>query len=403
MHSAGRTIWTLVLMLAVLLVAAAVFQAMRVVQPSEVLPGLTAIDASVEQMRATNHSVDAVRQARSDLEGLVARTTLEQTSSRPNAALVQRLQTVSASLAIAEAELSQQALRLTTLGAEIGTRVKLIKDQIGPPTTVDRLAGNTIKDLLIAFAWPLSVVIGASYLLVSSRGGVLLQRIFRHIRSLKVPGLEVVVGEELKETAEEAFKFHREQVKKQFDSWAQRQAIRETVNRILEEDVEPFLRRQLDPCPGYRCTIHVPDILFADSLYQLIDYAPMGEGPRGRAWSVRYGMMGKQWRLGSSGSSGEIPTNVEDLIRDWGMTRAEAREAGRRQSLVCAILQPENRDPVGIFYLDAANANAFGTREQAEPLLTVITQSCKKHGLVDALAMIRDELRKQAPLIQIYG
>ncbi|HTQ96983.1 MAG TPA: hypothetical protein VMH89_09255, partial [Candidatus Acidoferrum sp.] len=203
-------------------------------------------------------------------------------------------------------------------------------------------------------------------------------------------------------TAEQSISRYREQTKTQFDSWAQRQRIRETVDRILEEEVEPFLKT-LPSFPKYRCTIHVPDLLFADSLYQLVDYAPTGVGSRGRAWSVRYGMIGKQWRLGKSEIRGDVTTDTDALIRDWGMTRAEARQAQLRQSLLCAVLRQEMRDPVGILYLDVADANALGTPEQAGQLLQITEEACKKHGLIDSLATLQDELFKQAPLIRIYG
>jgi hypothetical protein len=299
---------------------------------------------------------------------------------------------------------TQESARAAALAGEVAGRVKLLKEQVGPPATLDRLAGLTVKELLIAFAWPLCATIAVLYFLGSAKGGTRLNAFIREFRSFKLFGFEFDRGEELKQTAEEAFRLHREQTKKQFDLWAQRQKVLETVNRILEADVEPFLRTELITVPKYRCTVHVPDLLFADSLYQLIDYVPKGERPRGRAWSVRYGMMGKQWRLGKSDWSGEITTDTDQLIREWGMTRAEARQAGTTQkSLLCVVLQQEMRDPVGILYLDVGAPNAFGSKEQADALLQVTEQACKKHGLIDALATLQDALLKQAPLIQIYG
>jgi hypothetical protein len=70
---------------------------------------------------------------------------------------------------------------------------------------------------------------------------------------------------------------------------------------------------------------------------------------------------------------------------------------------VCAVLRNEKGDPVGILYLDAAEANAFGSKEQLAELLRITEEACKKHGLIDALARLQDELRNQAPLIRIYG
>jgi len=394
-----------VLVLAGLLIAstAAVVQAVRIVRPTEILPGLAAIEGATGQLSTANGVGSALKQTRANVEAAAAELARMKASPPMLATALQSLKAADASLGIAESELVQQAAKTTTIAAEVAGHVRILREQVGPPATLDRLAGLTIKELLIAFAWPLMAAAVVLYALGTEQGRLQLSGFIKQFRSVKLPGLEFVVGDELKQTAEEAFRFHREQIKKQFDIGAQRQGVRETVTRLLENDIDPFFRAHLEDVPEYRCTVHVPDLLFADSLYQLIDYVPSGAGARGRAWSVRYGMMGKQWRLGKSARD-EVTSNVDDLIRDWGMTRSEAQGAGKRSnSLVCVILRSQTGEPVGIFYMDAAKPCAFGPEDQTENLLAEIENACLKHGLTDALSRLQDDLRRQAPLIQIYG
>jgi hypothetical protein len=52
--------------------ALAMFQARRVVQPAEILAGLTGIEAAVAQLNAESGAIPALRQARAALEVAIA-------------------------------------------------------------------------------------------------------------------------------------------------------------------------------------------------------------------------------------------------------------------------------------------------------------------------------------------
>src|SRR5579883_1483277 len=145
-----------VLVLAGLLIAstAAVVQAVRIVRPTEILPGLAAIEGATGQLSTANGVGSALKQTRANVEAAAAELARMKASPPMLATALQSLKAADASLGIAESELVQQAAKTTTIAAEVAGHVRILREQVGPPATLDRLAGLTIKELLIAFAWP---------------------------------------------------------------------------------------------------------------------------------------------------------------------------------------------------------------------------------------------------------
>lgn len=143
------------------------------------------------------------------------------------------------------------------------------------------------------------------------------------------------------------------------------------------------------------------DALFKNSYYQLIDYLPTG-GNRGRAWSVRYGMVGRAWRLEKDSWNGEIPSSEEGLIHDWGMTRDEARGSAR-QTMLCCILKTSAGTPVGALYIDAKGKHNFGNDVQMGELAKKACEAAESAGLIKSLDAIWEEIKKKAPLVEVYG
>jgi hypothetical protein len=144
---------------------------------------------------------------------------------------------------------------------------------------------------MLALVWPVVLAILILYLFNSKSA----LEVFKHIASLvstvKVPGgLEIAFagGAAVKSTQEEVIKGYRQQVITQYDLAANQTQISDTVERIIKECIEPFFGEHGLKRPDFRCTIHVRDILFQSSLYQLIDYLPRkwsaaGKVTRGRA------------------------------------------------------------------------------------------------------------------------
>jgi hypothetical protein len=193
-----------------------------------------------------------------------------------------------------------------------------------------------------------------------------------------------------------------------YDAVAAQYQIADTAGRIVKDKITPFFVRELGAAPDFRCTIHVQDMLFQDSLYQLIDYLPRkwsegDKGGRGRAWSARRGLLGRYWRLEESGVQHAVPTSESDLIKEWGLTKAEAESASGRQTLFCALIRATNESPLAMFYLDAAPKSAFGDDAKIKLLQDVVDNAVKTMGLDVALEKVWHDIRSSAPLIEIYG
>ena len=171
-----------------------------------------------------------------------------------------------------------------------------------------------------------------------------------------------------------------------------------------------------------RATVHVPDVVFKNFLYQLVDYFPSGSGS-GRRFSVRFGVLGRCWRLAKSLGQGTAlrpatgaPLHLDPregaiytLITQWGMTRtdAEAAYAARnRQSYLCVLLVAGSDlggVPVGVLYLDAEDANVFGNDDVATQRATELEKHPAVKALADAIGRMMSELSKGAALLAFPG
>src|SRR5450759_5003252 len=104
-----KAAFALALLLLLTGLALAMFQARRVVQPAEILAGLTGIEGVVAQLNTESGAIPALRQARVALEAAIA----ESNSKGPTqgGASGQVLRNAAASLAVAESAVIQQSTR----------------------------------------------------------------------------------------------------------------------------------------------------------------------------------------------------------------------------------------------------------------------------------------------------
>lgn len=266
-----------------------------------------------------------------------------------------------------------------------------------------------ITDIGPFLVWPLVVLIIALFLMFSKNGSRRISEIFRGFKSVKMFGAELVLTEEGAKQAtqsfREVFSTYRSQAKVEYDRLARVNSIREKLEQVLLSVRVRGNGKSLKKIKDMRCTIHIPDAIFDETMYQLLDYYPKGGG-RGRIWSIRYGILGKAWRLRESLTQERVPIEEDKLTRDWGMTREEATAAGQgRKSFSCVILCNEENDSVGALYIDAPEENAFGGMQSREldQFHKNIISACKKSGLIAGLDNIRRELLARAPMIKIYG
>ena len=304
--------------------------------------------------------------------------------------------------------------RRATFDAVSGLRKNIsdLKGKLQPATPLEKFiatTGEQVGKIFAYLAWPLLALAIFWYLIKSRSAPYKIAELLSPFKSVKLFGTEFVLSEETKERVEETFERYRTQVVREYDAWVQKKTIEERLKVVMPEVIRLIneARGKLNPPKGhlgaYRCTIHVPDLLFAETFYQLLDYYPGRPGgeTRGRIRSIRFGIIGKAWRLGESQVVGTVPTNTVDSVSNWGMTTEEAAVAAQdRQSFLCVLLRHQ-KVGVGLLYMDAKEAHEFG-EDNKKDLLDAIEKICGDDGLTEALGAIDNDLRGRGPLIRIY-
>jgi hypothetical protein len=156
----------------------------------------------------------------------------------------------------------------------------------------------------------------------------------------------------------------------------------------------------------FRSTIHIPDSLFAETLYQLVDYYPDQLDPgRGRTFSTRFGIIGKAWRLAQPQYAPSVPTTQQDLILGWGMTQEEAQKAAQkdRQSFGCVIIKDFGGRCLGVFYMDSPVKDAFGNEDMWKKIENAILEGSRETKLTAALELIYRDFLAVGPRVHIYS
>jgi hypothetical protein len=240
-----------------------------------------------------------------------------------------------------------------------------------------------------------------------------------------------VLSDEAKTMAEGTFENYRRQEIENYDLFVQRKMLTVKFENLVSDVVDVIERKTGRAPEQYRCTLHVPDLVFADTLYQLLDYVPTGTG-RGRIFSIRYGLIGRVWRSRMSDIQrfklitvqGRQVVDQNELVRVWGMSRREAQTAAAgRGRFLCVMLTNAEGDPVGLFYMDSKDPLGFemkpgeypgltgSAKEQAQrkeieskttEMLMEIANRCIERKITEILAKMSDELGGRAPLIRIY-
>lgn len=146
--------------------------------------------------------------------------------------------------------------------------------------------------------------------------------------------------------------------------------VRAKIRRRLAADVrtqglQEALATLIDNAPGladkrgFRATIHIEDPLYANQLYQLLNYHPKGRGA-GRAFSTRSGIIGMAWRNRCSDRWHQGGTEKTELMRRWGMTPEEAADRVSSDSeklfLAIPLFDKSATVPIGVFYFDTDRA-----------------------------------------------
>lgn len=117
----------------------------------------------------------------------------------------------------------------------------------------------------------------------------------------------------------------------------------------------------------HRATMYVPG--FTDEeLVQVTNYAPNKAPGRvvvGRRFSVRYGIIGRAFRLRTALYNWEVNNDGNQLVRYWGLTRGEAYKQGAEKTSLMALPIPpdQSNDPLAIIYIEARGSNQLMPKE----------------------------------------
>ena len=225
----------------------------------------------------------------------------------------------------------------------------------------------------------------------------------RTLRQLKAVGVEFTLDPKAaREISAKSTAVVFGDYERKADQEVARLRVWDKFTRIIEEVVRPLAHG------SFRSTIHIEDALQQETLYQLVEYKYVPELPgppktRGRRNSIRFGIVGRAWRLGRSEYEPNVTTDVTDLVKFWGMTHDEAVRAGRgRRSFAVILLRNASGGYSGLIFIDAQEPGLFG-EFPVNDLERKINDATKgPDGLGESLAQVRDALAQEfrAPMQQ---
>jgi len=213
-------------------------------------------------------------------------------------------------------------------------------------------------ELAQALAWPVVVLIALGILCLPGPRGML-KGVLDRVTRFKGGGFEVDLtakeSSQVKENLAESIRAFRKPVKQEFDRQAKVERIKKAVQRIHQEVLRDALTSQAHDC---QATVYVADVVFQGLLYRLLDYYPRGGGS-GKVYSIRFGIIGKAWRLEES-LHATVPADTRVLIEEWGMTIAEtATVGGSAKTFVCIVLKDAQGRRIGLLFVQSTAEDAF--------------------------------------------
>jgi hypothetical protein len=255
--------------------------------------------------------------------------------------------------------------------------------------------------------WPLLILIFAFH--PSLRGGLTgiveaLVELIGNLRQIKVAGVQISADPaSARQIAGTSAAIIENDFKTRADKAAAKNKIWEKFESIIVEIIVPELKGlHSDREMPFRSTIHIPDAVYDETTYQLTEYLfrPPEKRPesRGRRLSLRFGIVGRAWRLGRSDYDPEVSTVPAELVEKWGMTYDEAQKAGRgRKSFAVFLLRTAENYEAGALFIDATDPHLFGSQAQFDEIEQKVSAKAKENGLAKALFDLSEELRKKNP------
>jgi hypothetical protein len=257
-------------------------------------------------------------------------------------------------------------------------------------------AGWTRFLLNLFFPWPVLILSVLLYLRFSKKAMTQLRDFLSLFKSIKFLGNEFVLSTEAGRDAEYAIRLFRKEVRQKLDELTTKHGIAEKHRKLIDQ-VFPNAQAL-----NMRSTIHVPDMLFESTLYQLIEYYPESDTHRGRIFSIRYGIIGKAWRSEKAQWALDLKRTQDNLVNEWGMTKAEAAKAvGDKKSYASLILNDLNGEKAAIIYIESPDRGVFGDEKKQKEIEEQMAKTASDVQLMGALDAIKKEIIA-GPRIEIF-
>ncbi len=238
----------------------------------------------------------------------------------------------------------------------------VVDDDEGGETSGETDLGR-VGQIIGSLAWPLVVLILCGLLLLSKRGRELLEKLARRITSIKGGPIAIELSpersEEVKRNLKDTLESFRHPIIQQFDRWVNVEHVNDLLGKVCTEVVQPALAEG----QSFQATIYVKDVLAKDLLYRLVDYYPNGDG-RGKVYSVRFGIIGRSWRLQESLCE-EVSAEARELITTWGMKWEETvQRAGDAKTFACVMLKNASETTeIGLLFVASEMSGHFDVKQ----------------------------------------
>ena len=294
--------------------------------------------------------------------------------------------------------------------------------------------------------WPFVTIAGLVLLFAYADrlGGI--SNVFSGVQSIKVAGGNEIIFSpsqaiERSKAANDVFKSYREKATIEFASMANGEKIATRLKNVCEGPIKKRLRENAEAYlkdkkrikesgtlteeddkklevevmtrwNSLRFTVFVKDLLFENTLCQLVDYYPPPEKPTttaGRAWDIRYGMIGRVWRMQRSHSEMSVTTEEDKLVTEWGMTRDEIKNFVSKKKTFTTVVFENHEVPFALFYMDSNLEDAFalekrtGATDKMDELHQCVVNACKEYKLTDALGNVARQIENKKLDIRIHG
>jgi hypothetical protein len=264
---------------------------------------------------------------------------------------------------------------------------------------------NVATSLFAAIAWPVAVLIVALRCLKTPQVMDLLNRIFLRTTQLTVLGLEIKLNESGTATLSDLQNLI-DQVPETHRDWVANSHLTTGFEQVVSGIKEYLTTSRCDSGPPldqkdfgqFRFTLHVPDVLLAHSLRQLVGYMGNDRGKAGRIFSERHGIIGKAWRLQRSDYVSQHGYTEDQLVELWGMTRSEAKDTtGGKNIFLAVYIKSQQGVPLAVLYADSTDSELFKTSRTTleedkvfDRLNNEVFRLSKEHGLIESLEKLEN-------------